>query len=214
MAASIQPGVQIRLVKETTIGAGVTTKEVALSTDSLLVTLYVSSVTSGSIIVKAYAVAGDDDGEQSGALFTFPTITAPTTDMLLKAGALATQRVRIEVTYTGICSYEIHVRAINGGASVTKILGSESLRFLSTTVGTSVIALIPAALTDRSGIVIKNWSTTQTVYLGATIGEATSSNGYPLAPKDGLSLDVAAGVAIYAVSDAAGADIRIAEAGN
>jgi hypothetical protein len=83
----------------------------------------------------------------------------------------------------------------------------------SVTVGVITGILIPAALTDRTGIVIKNWSQTQTIYLGASPGEASIAAGYPLAPKDGLALDIAAGVTIYAVADIAGADIRIAESG-
>lgn len=209
-------GMSFELINETTTGAGVRYEDANLQSDSILVTLYVSSISSGTLTLELVGLTGPDgdDAVESDPLISFPAVSSPTTTMLLRAGAVITQRVRLRATYTGVCTYTVTIRAINGGvSSSTRILASDSMRMSQQTVGTSVVAIIPAALLDRAGVVIKNWSTTQTVYLGATVLETTLGNGFPLAPKDGLAVDIAAGVEIYGISDAPGADIRIAESG-
>lgn len=207
-------GVQSRLLLETTTGAGSTSREISVESDSALVTLNVSSLVSGSLSVVVYGLAGTDIGAATPPLITFPVVSAPTTNLLLRAASLVTQRLLIVATYTGICTYEIQVRAVNGASGSTRILAADNLSMSQTTLGTTVVAVIPASLTDRAGVIIKNWSTTQTVYIGATAAEAVPGVGYPLAPKDALALDVSAGVAIWGVSDAAGADLRIAQSGS
>ena len=206
-------GVQSRLILESTTGAGSTSKEVSVESDSALVTLNVTSLASGTLSVVVYGLAGTDIGAATPPLITFPVVSAPTTNLLLRAASLVTQRLLVVATYTGVCSYEIQVRAVNGASGSTKILASDSLSMSQITVGTSVIAIIPASLADRAGVIVKNWSPTQTVYVGATAAEAVPGVGYPLAPKDALALDVSAGVAIYGVSDAPGADLRLAQSG-
>lgn len=126
---------------------------------------------------------------------------------------MSLQRFRIVATYTGICAYEIYVRAIDGaGESSTHVLGADSLRTSQITVGGTPTILIPAALDDRQGLVIKHWSSAGDLYISEDssklIGQA-----YGLRPADALALDIAAGVTIYAQSSAGPIDVRIAEAG-
>lgn len=207
----IHPGTQCRLINETTSGAGVTSQEGSIQSDALLVTLWVDSVSSGSLSVVVYTLT--DTGKEA-ELITFPSISAPTTSLLLKKSGVSMQRFRIEATYTGACTYEVYVRAIeSSGESSTKLLGASSWKVSQETIGTSATVLIPASLDDRNGVLIKNWSVTQTIYLAETSAKATSSEGYPLAPRDAVAMDIAAGAEIYAVSDASGADVRLVESG-
>jgi hypothetical protein len=107
----------------------------------------------------------------------------------------------------------VKVRAVNSGTSDTKILGSDNMRVTQTTVGVTPIVLIASSLLDRTGLVIKNWSVTQTLYIGESAAKADAAIGYPLAPRDAIAMDVSAGSQVWAVSDAAGADARVIEAG-
>jgi hypothetical protein len=147
-------------------------------------------------------------------LFSFPTITAGTTNLLLKKAGVSMQRFRVEATYTGVCQYEVHVRAVEGaGESSVRILGAGEWRTSQATVTTTASLLIAAALTDRNGVVIKNWSSSNSLFLAETSAKATSALGYPLAPKDAIAMDIAAGAAIYAVAGTGTVDVRIGESG-
>lgn len=204
-------GTQERLIAQTTTGAGSTVKEGSTQTDSILVSLWVGAVTSGDLTVTVYTLT--DEGKET-EIITFPVVAAPTSEILLRKAALTLQRFRVVATYSGICEYEIYVRAIEGaGEASAKILGSANWAVSQETVGVVVQALIPAALTDRSGVLIKNWSTNAIIYLAETSLKATVAMGYPLAPKDAVAMDIAAGAAVYAISDLAGADVRIAQSG-
>lgn len=122
------------------------------------------------------------------------------------------QRFRVEVTYTGIVDYEIYIRAIEGaGESSSRILGANSWQVSKASATTSAGVLIAAALTDRSGVLIKNWSTTGTVYIAETLAKATT-DAYPLGPKDAIAMDIAAGSEVYAIADST-VDVRIVESG-
>jgi hypothetical protein len=207
----IHPGSQERLIAESPASAGSTSREGSIQSDSLLVTLWVDSVTSGSLTVTVYTLT--DTGKEVGVI-SFPAVAAPTTQLLLRKSAISLQRFRVVASYTGGCSYEVYVRAIEGsGEASARILGSTNWRVSQETVGTTPVVLIAAALTDRQGVLVKNWSATANLFIGEDISKADSAVGYPLAPKDALALDIAAGAAVYGVSDVPGADVRIVEAG-
>lgn len=207
-------GVQELVVAESRSAAGVTTREVVVQSDTILLTLWCSSIAVGSnLTVKAYSFT-DDARLRKVELFSFPVLSAATTFLLQERAAITTARVLIEVTYTGAVEYEIYARAIGAGLSETKILGSTSLRMSQKDVGSGApVVLLAASLQDRAGILVKNWSDTGTVYLGGTTGEATTAAGYPLAPKDALAVDLAAGQAVYAIASTGTVDVRIVEAG-
>lgn len=206
----INYGTQERVIAEAPSAAGVTQVEGSIRSDSILVSLWVESVDSGALTVTVYTLT--DEGKEV-AVINFPAITSTTTEILLRKSAVSLQRFRVAASYTGGCSYEVYVRAVAGGESSARILGSADWKVTQATIGTSATELIPASLNDRQGIVIKNWSNAQTVYVAETLAKATSLVGYPLAPRDALALDIAAGASVYAVSDAPAADLRIAESG-
>lgn len=206
----INTGTQERLIYEVTTGAGSTVREGSIRSDSILVTLYVNSITSGNLTVRIDTLT--DNGKQVD-IINFPTISAPTSELLLRKAAVSMQRFQVTTTYTGICDYEIYVRAVEGaGESSARITGSPQFRVSQTDIGTSPTVLISASLTDRNGLVVKNWSATANLYIAETSAKATTAEGYPLGPRDALALDVAAGVEIYAISDSGTIDVRIGEA--
>lgn len=206
----INVGTQERFIAEAPTQAGTTQKDGSIRSDSLLATLWVNS-TAGALDVTIYTLT--DEGKMD-ELFHFPTISAGTTNLLLKKSGVSLQRFLVRVEYSDACDYEIYIRAVTGaGESSTKILGSSNWRVSQQDVTSVAAVLIPAALDDRNGVLVKNWDDTGTIFIAEDILKATAAEGYPLAPKDALALDIAAGASVYAIGDEPIVDVRIAESG-
>lgn len=179
--------------------------------DSLLATLWVDSVASGDLTVQIYTLT--DTGKEF-LLFTFPVVSAGTTNLLLKRASVSMQRFRIVATYTGACSYEIYVKAISGGGTgSSKILGASGWSVDQVDITPTPSLLIASALVDRAGILIKNWNATGNVFVAESTAKLLAGKGYPLAGRDALSMDIDSGNAVYAVADVATVDVRIVQAG-
>lgn len=205
----IHPGTQERILAETTLGSGTTSKEGSIQSDSLVATLWVDSIASGELTVSVFTLT--DTGKEL-ELFSFPVLTVGSINLLLKKAGVSLQRFRVQATYTGICQYEVYIRAIEGaGESSVRILGSSSFRVEQVDLSTTPVALIPASLEDRQGVIIKNWSLTTNMYIAETSAKATVAGGYPVAPRDNVTVDVQAGVAIWAVAESGTIDVRIGE---
>lgn len=95
------------------------------------------------------------------------------------------------------------------GAISTTVNGHTSWLVTQNTVNTTAELVVAADLTNRKKILIQNVST-KIVYLGHS-ASVTDANGMRLAANGSVELEIAAGVAIYAIANAAGADLRIAE---
>lgn len=207
----IHPDTQERLISETTVGAGTTVREDNIQSDSLIATIWVNSISSGTLDVSVYTLT--DTGKEL-LLFSFPTLSAPSASLLLKKAGISMSRFLVRATYTGICSYEAYVRAVTGaGESSVKIVGADTLQASQITVGTSPTVLVPVSLVDRNGIIIKNWNTSGALYIADAAADDTVAAGYPIAPGEALSIDIAGGVAIYGRSASGTVDVRILEAG-
>lgn len=207
----INVGTQERMLLESPTEAGSKSVEGSIRSDSLVATLWVDSVTAGTLSITFYTLT--DTGKET-ELFHFPDVTAGTTNLLLKKSGISLQRFRIQANYSGACTYEVYVRAVEGaGESSTRILGSSDWRVSQLNISTTPVILIAASLEDRNGVLVKNWDNTGTLYIGESLAKADPTVGYPLAPKDALALDIAAGAAVYAVGTQAVVDVRVAEAG-
>lgn len=206
----LKQGLQEVLVKEAPTSSGATVKDFSIQSDAVLIVVWVAA-TAGRINISVANIL--DDGSKESTLITFPEIQSPTTTLLQKRSAASTTRLRLHITYTGSCDYEVSARAISTGSGDTRILGAASLQMLQKNVSTPHIVLIPASSKDRSAIAIKNNSTSGTIYIAETISKASIAKGWPIGPKDALGLDVQAGVELYAISDGPVCDIRIIESG-
>lgn len=215
MATSpLNPGTQRLVDAAAPPAAG--SKSIFLSNeaDTLLLTVYAAAVT-GTLDISAYNITRLADGtyRRSDTAILFPQLTAATTSMLLRRAAITTEQVEVVVTYSAACAYEIYARAIMAGIADTRILGASNLRTSAVVVPTAPTILIPASLSDRSGFLVKNWSTSGDLYVGESALAVTGTAGYPLAPRDALAIDLAAGQAIYGRAAAGTIDVRIAESG-
>jgi len=79
---------------------------------------------------------------------------------------------------------------------------------------TAVAALIPTEnLKNRKALSIRNWSDTETVYIGTD--SVTVVTGYPILPKEPFPLDLGSGSNVYAICDTGQtAEVRIIEVDN
>lgn len=206
----IHPGTQELLIKQTTTQAGVTSKEGVIQSDSLLCTLWVDSISSGTLDVSVYTMT--DNGKEV-LLFSFPQLAATTTNLLLKKSGISMARFRVVATYTGGVQYEIYVRAIEGaGESSVRILGSATLETSQIDVGTGTTVLIPSSLQDRAGVTLLNYGGAGTLFISEDASKLPGE-AWPVPPGQGWSLDIAAGVTLYAISSSGSLDVRIAQSG-
>lgn len=207
--AMLHPGVESQVISVDSPEAGGTSRDIILQSDTVLITLWVQSLT-GNLSIDVFGLGSDD---HAAPLFSFPVISSPTPQLLLRRAQICPARVRISTTYTGPANFEVRARAIYSGLSDARVLGSTSFFVSQVDVPTTPVLLIPASLLDRSGLVVKNWDPTTPIYLAESALKADPSIGYPLSGRDALALDVAAGVEVWAVADSGVVDTRLAEAG-
>lgn len=194
---------------ETTAGSKVA--GFTLDAESILLGLYVSSI-SGTLDINVYTSHGDSF-DKKFLTASFPTISAASGSLVLKKAATVMGTVLIEATWSDAVTFELRARGVGTAEASVKILGATSARARQQDIATSATLVVPAALSDRSGLVLQNNSSTQNMYIGFTAAESAPLNGYIIYPRGQLGLDLDAGVEVYARSDSGSADMRILEAG-
>jgi hypothetical protein len=207
----ISPGKTVIVFREDTFGPQTQSIVFTSDGDSVLLSLWVGSLSSGTLSVRAFTQA-DDTKEVE--ILAFPVISAPTTELLLQKAALALSRVRLEISATGtVGDLDIRAKALSAGETSAKILSAGSLETSSISIGTSPTLLIASSLTDRNGLTIKNFGGGGTLYLSEAQAKLPSS-AWPVGPGEVWSLDVNAGVEIWAVSSSGTLDVRLAQSGD
>lgn len=208
LAGPIAVGKTMTVFTTNATAAGSDSRDFSIESDSILVSLFVDSV-GGDLDVVVYTMT--ESGKEL-EIIRFPTISAPTVELLLKKAAAAMSRIRIEATYTDAATFEVRAKGITAGQTDVKISGAANFQVSQKTISTTAELLIPASLTDREGLVIKNFSG-NTLYIAETLAKAITGTAYPLSPGESLGMDLASGAELYAVADSGTIDVRIAEAG-
>jgi hypothetical protein len=188
------------------------TKSIVFTSDSdaLLFTLWVDSVSAGTFTVEIYTFT--EDGKEV-LILSFPAITGPTTELLLRKTAVSLSNIRVEVTQsTGTASFEVRARGLTAGEASSKISGQTEWSVTQAAVSTVVSSLVPISLTDRNGLVLKN-AGSNTVWIGEVAATAVSAVGWPLSPGESLAMDLKAGQSVWASTSVGTSDMRIAQAG-
>ena len=206
----LKTGLQEIVLRAAPVSAGTITKDLSIQSDAALFLLWVNS-TAGDITVEIYGILDSDNKEV--LLTSFPKLNAPSIEISQKRTGTAPTRLRVKVTHTAGCDFELSARAVSTGSSDTRILGGATLKVSKKTVNSNASLLVPSSLLDRTAIAIKNWSSSGTIYIGETIAKANQNNGWPIGPKDALGLDIQAGVELYAIAVDGPCDIRIIESG-
>lgn len=212
----ISQGVQLSVLRRDEPTAGFADVVFDVQSDSLLTTLF-AEVLTGTLDVAVYAITQGGPADSAPAherqLYSFPTISAPSTDLLLQTAAATTARVRVKASWTGACKFDVQARAINGGTAKTQVITANAVTTNNIIInsGTPQI-LVPAALVDNIGFQVRNWSSNgAVVYVSETQANAVPARGWPLGPGDVLSISVKGGQTWYASSTVDGADLRILE---
>jgi hypothetical protein len=208
----VNQGRTLVLFDGTLTGSGTTSVDFVVHSDTLLLSVYVRDIPSGTLTVSCdtFTVTGEDN-----TVIAFPVITAPSTELLLRKAAVTLSNCRLDLAHTADVEVQIVAKGIATGDLNVKIAGASAAKASSKSLtGTSPVLLVGASLNDRSGIVVKNFNTSGTFYVGFSIAGTTVANGYPLAPGEALAVDLSAGQEIYVVKGAAPAtlDIRLIEA--
>ena len=207
---TLETGKIIQIMSEATSGAGTLTRVFTLDSDTFQTSLFVSSI-SGSLSITISTITGEGKEKE---VITYPAITSPSTQLDLKKAATAMGIIKATAVFTGACTFELKAKGLSSGETSAKIQSANVARATKVIVPNPGKVLLPAALSDRKGIIVRNWSTTITVYLGFSVSEANFANGYPLKPQEALSIDLGAGATLYAdIQNAGTADVRIIEAG-
>jgi len=206
--ATVNAGKTVVLFDGTLAGSGVESVDFVLHADTLLLSVFVRSV-SGNVTVSCstFTLPGE-----ATTVIDFPTVSAPTTELLLKKAAVALANCQLSINHTAACELQVVAKGLTAGELNARILAANTATAYSVSVTNTAAVLIPAVLTDRSGLVIKNTSTAN-VYIGFTLAEASPTSGWLLTQGESLSIDLAAGQAVFAVRGTPGtSDIRIIEA--
>lgn len=208
---SLNLGKSLTVLNESPTAGGSKVVSFAIESDTVLTSLAVISI-SGSLDINVYTLAGDDGIRD--LLFSFPTITS-STNLILKKAAIAMGYIQIEAIWSGACEFIVKARAIATGDANARILGSSAFRATQDTVSTvSPSLVIPAAFTDRNGLVLKNNNTGSGIlYIAESAIGAAIATAYPIYPQESLGVDLAAGAEIWAIAASSPIDVRILEAG-
>lgn len=194
--------------------AGAATQKFTIDADSVLVSLFASTVDAElDVTVSTYG----KDGEEV-EIISFPQLTAATPDLIIKKAAATMSNIVIRATYTGAATFEARARGIGTGEASVRILGASKARASAKTldIADGAQLVVPSSLTDRQGFIVQNWSPNApaaVVYMGFSAAEAVSGTGWPLIKNASIGVDLAAGDEIYVATDTDGADVRIIEAG-
>jgi hypothetical protein len=189
--------------------AGTISKQFTLDADNLLFSLWVSSI-SGTLLVEILTLT--EEGKEV-LVTSFPIVSAPTPSLLREKAADILSIVRVRITYTGACTYEIRARGISSTQSSVRLVGSSSGTAYQVTVSTDAQTLLIPSTTDRQSVtILNNNQTTGILYLGFTEEEASPADGFPLRPLQPMSIDLSAGATVWAVGTE-DIDVRIIEAG-
>lgn len=207
----LPPGKIITVLDQVEIAANTRIARFTLDADSVLVSLFVESLTSGTVDVEVWTET--EEGKESRVI-AFPTISSVTTELLLRKAAACLSRVYVKVVNTGACTYEVRARGITAGELSVRIQGASAGSASSTTASTTPAVLIPVNLNERTALIIKNFNdSVGTLFIGFTLAEATVTDGYPIRPTESLGIDIESGTSIYAVTDTGTVDVRLLQAG-
>jgi len=212
ISGMLQLGNEKRVFNTPLSGSGEYVFDFDIQSDSVLLSLYTRLITT-SLEIIVYTVGDSTDPLQIVEITRFPVLTGPVDNLLLRKAALALDTVRVKIVYSGETDIEIRAKAISSGESTVTIKGQTSGRASQEIVNNTAGILIPFSLNERAGLIIRNNSTANVLYIGFSLAETTLAEGYPLYPGESLGMAIGAGQNLYALSSSGTIDVRILEAG-
>lgn len=210
----VDTGQIIRVGEGTAAAAATYRHEFILDAEAVAIFLCVSAV-AGTVDCEVLHKLDDECPETS--LLTFPTVSAVPTQILVRKTALNSSRIIVNVTVAGgPATYEVFARGAAGGEASVRIVGANSFTTDQVDVTTTAAVLIPAALVDRSGLLVENANDltggSEILYIAESLAKATT-DAKPVRPGGNITIDIAAGQEIYAVASSGTIDCRIVQVG-
>lgn len=188
---------------------------IGCDTDTVYTSLSVSTVNSGTMTIQVLTYSDNNYTEtETATVSNFPVIAAPIGLLIQKGGAVMSW-LEIVVVTTGTTSYKIHVKGVSSADSTVSIAGAgDASSGQSTIPATTPTLIIPVSLTDRSGLIIKNWGPSGSIlYIGFSALQATPAAGYPLIYGESMGMDLSGGATLYGYGTEA-TDVRILQGGS
>lgn len=207
----LPPGKVIPLIRRDSPEMGDYEITFQLDAETVLISLWVGSLASGSFNVTVYTSTKPGSGEEV-EIISFPTVVGPTGELLLRKAAVALSTVIVRVSSTGLAVFDIRAKGLSAGQSSVKIEGAANWTVGQVSVSTAPAEIVPASLVDRSALVIKNFST-NFLYIAENAAKANSTIGYPLGAGESLAFDLQAGQAIWGAAGAGTIDVRSSQLG-
>lgn len=204
---------QCVVLTECPTGASTIDKSLAVESSGVLLSLFVQELT-GTLDVNVYTFT--KSGEEK-LIDTFPQITAPTTELLLRKQVEVHDHLRVEVITTGPAKYDIRAKGIEASLSSVKIEGSDNWEVEKVTVlSASNVLIIASDLDDRSGMAIRNGDFDKplnTLYVAESEAKLDAGKGYPILPGEALQVDLKAGNEVWGIFDSTDGPVHIIQTG-
>lgn len=170
-----------------------------------LLSLYVQELT-GTLDVNVYTLTRT--GEEK-LIDTFPQISAPTTELVLRKQVEVHDQLRVEVITSGAAKYDIRAKGVESSLASVEVRGADTWSVTNETVTDTPAVLISSDLEDRNGLMIRNANFSGVEILRVAESEAKLLAGVyaSVLPGEALQPDIRAGNEVWAESD--GANIRV-----
>lgn len=202
---------QIKIFDETLTGSGTIEKYIRVESESIYSGLFVSAI-SGTLDVKIEAIGNED--EFTAPLIEYAGLTSVTPTIVERQAARTFETIKITVTYTDNCEFNLHLRGIRAGEGSVKIIGSNSIEFEQITIPTSATQLIAADLVERSGILIGNENSTGDLLVAETSAKVTTGTKvWKVKPGGNIAVNLGPGQSLYGKGDSVSVDVRIVQLG-
>ena len=220
------PGKELEVIKLSETAGG--SREIHFKTeaDTILASLQ-ASIVSGTVSVEFFTEGDSEDTPGNRvSIIQFPTLSAPTDELLLRKAASTLNKIRVVITWTGEATLSIYAKGISVGETTVNIAGAGGADNYGIAMDTTPRLLIPVALIDQNNVSIVNNSTAggATLYVGfkptitatstATPGTTDDNAATPVPPGGSIGLNVTAGLTVYALTDAGIADVRVIQLGS
>ena len=194
-------------------GPGTITRTMDVRAESVLLSLCVTP-SSGDVIVRVYTSSITDGVPCNRKLIdTFPTISAPTTELFLRKEVEVFEHLEFEIECTGDAEIDLRAKGLSAGELSVTLQGADSWNVQNFTIGTTETLLIAAELADRNGLMIRNANFTGTEILEIAESEAKllADVWSSILPGEAIQPDLRAGNEVWARSNTGTIRVEVVE---
>jgi len=205
LGSPLPVGKTFPVLKNSPTAAGSDTHQFGVDADGVLVSVNVISVT-GSVNVVVDTLGNEDERN----VITFPSITSPTAEPVIRTAVNILSTIRVTVSYTGSCEYEIRARGISrGGAGaddaqievdLTPLLVTNPTiqNFILTTAGAEQAVVLPSV--KRFRFQALNTAKLQYAYISGESG-TTFVTVFPTNTEEETNINSDASLTLYLQSN-------------